>query len=309
METVCVLLSTYNGEKYIAEQLDSILRQSGIRVDIFIRDDGSTDSTVDILRQYANKYSQIKIFPGNNIGYERSYLSLLTNAGTYQYYAFSDQDDVWDDNKLDSAIKKIRSKEEAQSNGKDVLPVVYWCNLRLVDCNLKYIADMKPPTEKDFKIGRYLLDNYGYGCTMVFNQSLKNLSIRYRPRRKISHDNWLGLIGILLGDYIFDNKTYIAYRQHDNNVVGGYTSFWTVWKRRYRAVRFRRQYSRSFICQELLEGYNDLLDPEKKRLISLIANCNASMSAKLALLREPQLRRSSSEKDMWFRLMVIFSLA
>ena len=105
---VLVLLSSYNGEKYIKEQIDSILTQKNITVKLFIRDDGSTDATRNILKEY-EKYSNCVVVFGDNIGAANSFLWLIQNAHSSGYYAFSDQDDIWDRDKLSSAISIIKS--------------------------------------------------------------------------------------------------------------------------------------------------------------------------------------------------------
>ena len=93
---VAVLMSTYNGEKYIRDQIDSILSQIKVNVTLFIRDDGSTDSTVKIITQYTEKYSNIKFWVGENIGVGNSFMQLLYSlTDEFDYYAFSDQDDIW----------------------------------------------------------------------------------------------------------------------------------------------------------------------------------------------------------------------
>ena len=104
---ILVLLSAYNGEKYISAQIESILHQKiEHQVDLLIRDDGSNDDTLNILQEYETKYpDRIKVVEGKNIGYIKSFFWLIQEANGYDYYSLSDQDDVWLDNKLDIAVK------------------------------------------------------------------------------------------------------------------------------------------------------------------------------------------------------------
>ncbi|WP_276834352.1 glycosyltransferase, partial [Massilicoli timonensis] len=104
---ILVLLSAYNGEKYISAQIESILYQkTEHQVDLLIRDDGSNDDTLNILQEYETKYpDRIKVVEGENIGYNKSFFWLIQEANGYDYYSLSDQDDVWLDNKLDIAVK------------------------------------------------------------------------------------------------------------------------------------------------------------------------------------------------------------
>ena len=96
MHTVQVLMSTYNGERYIRRQIDSIMAQTGVEVYLLIRDDGSEDSTVSIIQEYVEQYpDRIQIVIGKNIGWKKSFIQLLRMAGNFDYYAFADQDDYW----------------------------------------------------------------------------------------------------------------------------------------------------------------------------------------------------------------------
>ena len=102
--TVTVFMSTYNGEKYLEQQIESILHQEHVKVKLFIRDDGSKDNTIKILRKYS-KLSNIHVIYGDNIGYAKSFLKIIENNEYTSYYSFSDQDDIWLPNKLHEAIR------------------------------------------------------------------------------------------------------------------------------------------------------------------------------------------------------------
>ena len=110
MKTVQILLSSYNGDKYINRQIDSILCQKDVEVHLLIRDDGSTDQTRQIIKKYEKKYPfNIKVVLGENIGWKKSFFTLLKLAGDYDYYAFADQDDYWYEDKEISAIDVMES--------------------------------------------------------------------------------------------------------------------------------------------------------------------------------------------------------
>ena len=107
---VAVVISTYNGEKWIKDQLDSIINQTYKNIKIFVRDDGSKDGTLDILREYSNK-GQIILEEGQNIGYIKSFFKVLENAKDFKYYAFCDQDDIWMDFKIERAVEALEKKD------------------------------------------------------------------------------------------------------------------------------------------------------------------------------------------------------
>lgn len=301
MERVCVLLSTYNGEKFIKTQVHSILNQTNVCVEIIIRDDGSTDNTVKIIKDFQLGNTNIKLLLGENIGYAKSFLTLLTLApNTYDYYAFADQDDVWDCDKLYCAIQYI---------GKCTIPILYGCNLRLVDEGLNFISEMKVPRIDDFEKGRYLIDKYGYGCTMVLNQALRKLVICSTPSSGISHDNWVGLVAVFCGEFLFDNSCHISYRQHDQNVTGGRDSFYSKWKRRLKNLTQITQLSRSIIAKDLLDNFSDLLDKSSIELLTMVATYKESIFNRVTFFFDKRTVRKSFEKNFLFRIQILLGLA
>lgn len=108
-KSVQVVMSTYNGEKYLKEQIDSILSQEGVDVRLYIRDDGSSDRTTDILASY-QEHKNVKIEKGNNLGFAKSFLTALDECDEADYYAFSDQDDVWEKDKLSTESRYSKKK-------------------------------------------------------------------------------------------------------------------------------------------------------------------------------------------------------
>ena len=307
MEKVCVVMSTYNGEKYLREQIDSILTQRNIIVNLIIRDDGSSDNTINILKKYKENNNNIQIIKGKNVGYAKSFLSTLKEVkGKYRYFAFSDQDDVWEKDKLFVAVKKLKGQEKKHGVN---YPLLYSCNLRLVDENLKPICELMPPKKSDFKKGRYLLDKYSYGCTMLFNKKLKDLATRELPPDSISHDNWVGLIAVFLGEFIFDRNCYINYRQHGTNVVGGYNGFVGTWKRRFKAIGKMKILSRAIVAKTVVNYFSDELSCEDKELLSVVVNYNKNFASKIKMLNNRELHRASIEKDILFRIQILLGLA
>lgn len=112
-EKIVVLLSSYNGEKYISKQIESILNQLiDCDLTLIIRDDGSTDSTKKIINEYLIKNDNVIFYEGSNVGYIKSFFSLIMNSGDFDFYALSDQDDIWQSNKLQNAVNQIRKKRQ-----------------------------------------------------------------------------------------------------------------------------------------------------------------------------------------------------
>lgn len=212
---VCVFMSTFNGEKFLREQLDSLVAQINIKLFLKIRDDGSTDKTLSIIQEYKNKYPNlIEYYSGNNIGFANSFYELIRNYEGYDYYAFSDQDDIWDRNKIIKAISMIKDKNK---------PSLYGSNLKAFNTNddtKYYIYDLKNKDELLSKMKNYPFISNPYGCTMVWNAALQKELLKYDKPHKLTHDVWVNLIAICIGDVYFDFNSYINYRIHDKNACG-----------------------------------------------------------------------------------------
>ena len=112
---VAVIMSTYNGEKFIREQLDSILNQSYKNIELIVRDDGSKDKTVEIVKEYQAKHKNIKLFEGQNLGFVKSFFELLKLAEA-DYYAYADQDDIWIENKIELAVNSLNKLDDQKPN-------------------------------------------------------------------------------------------------------------------------------------------------------------------------------------------------
>lgn len=255
MEKIIVLMSTYNGELYIKEQIESILNQKDVEVKLIIRDDGSTDSTCNIISEYA----EIDLIKGSNLGSTGSFFELLKNAPTCDYYAFADQDDIWDEDKLAIAISKISNY---------TAPSLYSSATRLVDKSLNFIRnDCQSPI---ISLGSAFVKNYVTGCTVVFNERLMAHLRGKIPDYAPFHDWWINLVCLTVGGIsYYDKESHISYRQHGNNVVGGNSSFFRTWKLRFNKFK-KKAYHRDIMAKELLDLYcNDISDENKKILLKI----------------------------------------
>ena len=218
MNKVCVLLSTYNGEKYLSEQLDSVLSQTGVDVYLIIRDDGSSDKTVSIIKEYQNKYSHITLLEENNCGVERSFEKLYLFSSVHSdcdYFAFCDQDDVWFPEKLENSISALQNEQG---------PALYCCNQMITDSNLRplrLMIDMDKFEEwkKIFEMN-YLINRHG--CTMVWNRPLNRVlsQIKHDPIYIPGHDAWLSLVAQCCGKVILGEEPLQYYRVHASNSSG-----------------------------------------------------------------------------------------
>lgn len=259
MYSVAVMMSTYNGEKYLREQIESILNQKDVSVYLYIRDDGSQDNTLEILNDYKKSNSNIFIEKGDNVGPAKSFMKCFYATPTiYDFYAFSDQDDIWYDNKLIEACKMLEANDEKE---------IYYCNSMLVDSFGKELDLRFHDIPEMSAFGVFCGENFAFGCHVVFSKSFKELieSDARRPDNSLfdrrMHDVWFSLIGLITNSIIYDERPFICYRQHDNNVVGAYgKSFKTVLKTRLAKLRNKeRRNVRSLTASELVRKYGDYI--------------------------------------------------
>lgn len=219
---IAILMSTYNGELYLREQINSLLYQTEQNWVLYVRDDGSSDSTISIINDYCIKYPSKIILIKDNLGNLKSASSFmyLLSVVESDYYMFCDQDDVWLPSKIQMSLSKIKKLEQKQTNEA----VLVFTDLTVVDSNLKTInssmwaySNINPENAKVFYKTCCL--NSVTGCTIMFNNSLKEKVLPY-PAASRMHDWWISLNAAHFGivDYLKD--TTVLYRQHDANVLG-----------------------------------------------------------------------------------------
>lgn len=224
---IAICLATYNGESYITEQLDSILAQTHHAWTLFIRDDCSTDNTLSILQSYASRYpEQIKLIANcskKSVGSKNNFASILNWVNThysFDYYMFSDQDDVWLKNKIKYSFNELQQTERRLSKS---MPLLLHTNLKVVDQNLNPLGDsffkyraLNPDTTD---LPHLLVQNNVTGCTMMWNKALNDLLKLDNPDIAM-HDWWITLAASCFGNIICLQRPTILYRQHQKNVIG-----------------------------------------------------------------------------------------
>lgn len=228
VKKVQILMSTYNGEEYIREQLDSILAQSYPDVDILIRDDGSQDDTFVILKEYEEMHSNIKAYQGENIGVNKSFFELLRKSEG-DYIGFCDQDDYWLPEKIERAVEQLE---------RIVGPALYCGAKTLVDENLAVLDSQQDPHLKP-GFGNAVVESICSGCTTLMNRELTDIIKERLPEDVIHHDWWCYLVATYLGSVCYDEKSYIYYRQHGKNEVGATGSDLKLIKVKSRDLRKR----------------------------------------------------------------------
>lgn len=222
VRNIDIALATYNGLKFLPEQLDSLLAQTEASTRVLIRDDGSTDGTVDLLKAYDKKFPErLSVLSTDSTGEGASgNFSRLLLSTDAPYVLLCDQDDVWDLDKVSASLQCIQ-KLEAEF-GKD-MPILVHTDLRVVDRNLSLISasffKFQNLDAQANSLKELLVQNMITGCTVIVNRALLSKALPV-PADAIMHDWWLALVAAAFGKIGFVDRATMSYRQHGNNTVG-----------------------------------------------------------------------------------------
>lgn len=305
MHTVAVLMSTYNGEKYIREQLNSIFGQKDVNVKLYARDDGSSDNTVTILKEYSEKYPVEILQDGENIGPGESFMRLVyryANEPGIEYYAFADQDDIWLEDKMIVAIEMIEKSYNNQ-------PMLYSSNQFLFIDDENKGNRHKNPQRID--LISHMTKNTIAGCTFVFNKKLAQLvTIAEKPRYNILkyrlHDSWMMLVAIVCGTVLYDDDSHMLYRIHSENVVGVKKDTFQEKCRRMHNLLFHCGNSnvRMYTASELLRLFS-CIKPEDEKILDLFANYKRDIKIRIQLLTNKEIINNCQENPLVFRIKIL----
>ena len=204
-KSVCIVLPTYNGGKYLAKQLDSILEQTWPNCSVYIRDDGSTDETVEIAQWYCRSNSSIHLIQDSigNLGCPNSFYEIIKRVPEYDYYAFADQDDIWKTDKIERAVRAIE-------NSGDKVPTVYFSSFSYVNEDGETIRE-SAPQDKYLSFHNTLFYTPGLGFTIVFNRlACRAFILEVDPGNEM-HDRWLIRCASAFGDRSKDESKKLSH--------------------------------------------------------------------------------------------------
>lgn len=284
-ENVCVLLSAFNGEEFINQQIDSIQKQENVSSILVIRDDGSSDNTVKIVIDLANKNSNI-FFPDEingfhcNHGIGSSFFTLLryavNNFPDCTYFSFSDQDDYWLPNKLSTAVNQLSAYEDE--------PAIYFSKKKIVDVSLKNEVQEDTVLFKN-NLCDYLGQNQAFGCTMVINRNFAEMLLKAPVEEyPFLHDIVIFRLATCIGaKIVFDEGAYILYRQHGTNVTGP-TDSKVITKDNAKKVFYKRRHYLSLLSQIFLSQYRDNLVPDAVMVLTWITQYRSKPSDGMRLI-------------------------
>lgn len=292
-----ILIPTYNGELFLTEQLDSILNQQGnFDINITVRDDGSTDGTRKILSYYQANHG-LHVIYGERIGVNASIMALVNHVDVdADLYAFSDQDDVWYDFRLQEAVTAIQKTDK---------PLLWTCMEELTDEKLNVYGYMPYPKY----LGNFhnaIIQNKVPGHTQVFNRALLDLFKDY-PAEKIFVYDWVVyLLASVFGEVLYCPRSCGKYRQHRGNTIGFSAHWLSHLKRRFK--RLRTGSLRGIAQQQayFLERYRKGLSASERRVLADFVNSRSRLLARIRFALTTQVKRDTWFESLQFRILYIF---
>ena len=267
MAEIDILMAAYNGEKFIAEQIDSILSQTFQDFRLLIRDDGSTDNTPAIIEEYARKFpGKIEIVHDDVICRNpyKNFLELLKHAQA-EYVMFSDQDDYWLPYKIHVSLWHIKEAERKNPG----VPVMVFSGLHVVDEKLQTMDRLIQLSVERLEYKKFtnlLMSNIASGCTSIMNKALYSKSKGYVENMPFAHDSILAALAAVCGVLEHIPAAMVLYRQHKHNAsgymgVGGGHGYFVNWMIKLWNLRKSSNVKRK--CEFLRKNYSDIIPPEK----------------------------------------------
>lgn len=312
MSRVTVLLSAYNGEKYIKEQIESLLDQTYQNMVIYIRDDRSTDNTRQVIneciRSELEKEGPREIYlledQDGNVGYARSFSKMCTMVPTSDYYAFCDQDDIWMSDKIEKAVRALN-----QENSEECLLFshgYHQCNeaMEIVKSNTFYcINENIAPNQMELAKTIMTGNLFGLGFTMVFNHKLKELAFRDEKGISVPHDVWISwVLAGNRGRYLFEKEALAKYRRHDNAASSANLGIYRIFINRLKNVKK--------LCNEIKNGlqlYKNKCFPfeweENNNIVKMLLGKN-----RLKKCFYKKKYRNRIAEDLSFRILMLLGL-
>ena len=297
---VSILMSTFNGEDFLSEQLDSLVGQSYKDTEICVRDDGSSDDSRRILTGYASQYSGFRVEFGNNLGISGSYFRLLSMADQgSDYFAFCDQDDVWHADKIERAVTRLSGHSADK-------PAIYCSRLAYVGQDLSPLGDSRLP-RRELSFQNALVENVAIGCTVVMNRAARDLIVKSLPSQCVWHDWWCYLVVSAFGVVVYDKCPTIKYRLHSENNTGAAVSLWGQFRRRARRFALKGHDAFSIHAQavEFSAIFAGELPPAKLEILNRLLESRRSVLKRIGYALNPEVYRQSRLDGFLLRVLLL----
>ena len=294
---VAILMSTYNGEKYIKEQLDSLLNQTYKNIDIYIRDDESKDSTVEIIENYMKSVNNIKLIKGKNLGFVKSFFVLLKNVEEADYYAYCDQDDIWMEDKIQRVVEHLSKLDESKPN-------LYFSNSDYYDGEMNFVAH--GDSKKVYNFRNSLVECVSQGMTMCINKKARDYIVDNIPQNCVFHDWWTYMICAGMGNIVYDEKPLVKYRRHTKSVTAEGKNF--IELQMWRIRKFLQSDDLKKIKKQLIEFeayFGKELKEEDKKVLNLFTNEKYSFSKAMEKTFYPKRFRKKLSDEILLRILFL----
>ena len=293
-----ILLSTYNGERFLTEQIDSIISQDCFEdCLVLIRDDGSSDGTKEILRQYEN-HPQFQIIYGENLGITDSYFWLLQNAkDDVDYYAFGDQDDIWLPQKLSMAANALNEYSEKDS-------LLFATLSRIVDERGSLLYDLPIP-QRGVSYYNAMVQNVLPGHTQVINRTMRRLVLERGIENIHVIDWWYYLVASGVGKIVFLPEYTVLHREHSDNAIGMAETWFQNLSRRIYYIRQGRGNAFARQLEAFYQRYEDLLPEKQRQETELFLTSLPSVMSRIRYAFNCKAYRQSRKENVIFRLLYV----
>ena len=308
---IYIVMSTYNGEKVIRPQIDSILAQTWQNWKLVIRDDGSTDQTRSILEEYQASDGRIQIIYGENVGFSKSFFMALAACGEDGYYAFSDQDDIWKPEKLQRSARWLQAKEEEavpsgvkhrdqEDQENQEKPLLYYSLWEGIDEEEKSIG-VRSPKREEVTFRRMMTGCFGAGMSMVINSRCRELMLRCDGGRMDAHDWAAGVIALGMGEVHVDHHVSALHRVTSSNVSYSSPRKQVEWF----LATLTKESNLRIRNREFYEKLGEELPPDKRKLAEEFGREHLTVSTQLHKVFDPRPWRPSLLSEISMRLLML----
>lgn len=299
---IAIMLSTYNGEKYIKKQLDSLVNQSyKAYMKVFVRDDGSTDNTLSILEEYIEKIN-LTIIKGENVGPGKSFWELFMNQNiNADYYAFCDQDDIWDSDKIEKGVLALKNEEK---------PALWCSNCRIINAHDEVISNVMNIKKPDFSLVSQIICGTTQGCAMLFNNELKVRIFNNRITDFPMHDFVLITFAIAIGIIIYDPIPTFSYRVHSANVVANTGKNFLTHYRDSLKYWFSNEHKRelSRYVKRFFEINEEYLDKDTRNYIKNFIDSSIEIDKRLVVILDKRTKSDNHKAERSFKIRTIIGI-
>lgn len=296
---VTVILATYNGERFLPEQLESLAAQSRKPDRLVLRDDGSTDRSVELVQAWADRSGvTLQQIMGRRLGPARSFLTALQAADQADIFLFCDQDDVWQPFKIARALEYVPW-------AKGAVPSLCATRLEVVDEQLKALR--LSPLPKNLSFSSAVCESLLTGCTMAFNAPFRELLVRALPEQAGMHDWWCYLLatGANGATLYFDPTPTVLYRQHGGNALGAGPRGWRALLARWQRFFGRDSVMRSRQLQEFAKLHETVLSPQASDILRQVLDAKRGLGPRLWAALTAPIHRQTILSTLTTRLALL----